>query len=251
MTSPHPQAPHEEQEKNRQESKVTDMDRMTRKWICTALLSALPGALVAAPINMHIVSNAGWKSGDAWVKGWEKPGFDDSLWGQAREHYPTPGWTPGDLIAKTKATTMWHDPKSISNGTSGPNQAFFRTTFNIDDGGAQKTRLYGTAIAYVDDDFKFYVNGRRVYSDKSDGGADIRHDIDFNQYLVRGTNTFAIHAVDGKWGSPYDRDYEMVLFDATLRSVRVGEPGSLGLAAIGLVGLLVARRHIRAAESRG
>lgn len=180
---------------------VGKMKSMKHTGLISTIFSLIPETLLADQIDVYLYSNFTWKSFDHYVADWEKRSFDDSGWNQARENYPTPGWTANQLIPGTQALTIWHDPAGTSNGTTGVNEAFFRTTFHLDID-EESIPLLATAIMYVDDDFELYVNGKRAYTDHSGGGADERHTVDFSTFLLNGENTLAIHAVDGSWDRP-------------------------------------------------
>ncbi len=220
------------------------MKQIKHLGLASAIFSLMPCTLWADPIDIRIFSNSSWRSSDSYQSDWEKSGFDDSAWSQARAPYPTPGWQPTDLIPGTHAQTMWHDPQGTSTGTTGVTEAFFRTTFNLDIA-SDSLPLSGGAIVFVDDDFDFYVNGTLAYRDHTPGGggADVRHYVDFTPLLHSGENTFAIHAWDGEWGNPYDRVYEMVLVDAFVRSQSVPEPSALALLGLGMAGIAGVRRR--------
>ena len=153
-----------------------------------------------------------WKSSDTVPEGWETLEFDDSSWAFARAPYFSPT-DPGDLIPGTSAQHMWHDPDGTSNGENGPIEAFFRLTFNIQPGSLP---LSAQAQISVDDDYEFYVNGNLVKENKDGGFADQVDVVDFSTELRNGKNVLAIHAVDGGWDNPRDRQFERVLFDATI-----------------------------------
>lgn len=193
----------------------------------------------APPIYLNLTSNASWKSNDTFFPGWEQPGFDDSAWNSARAPYPA-AQPPETLLPGTDAEFMWDDPNGISDGKTGPIEAFFRLEFDLDIH-PDSLPLLGQAIMFVDDDFEFFVNGQSVFFNGDDGKADVPHFVDFTDKLQSGTNVFAIQAVDGCWdrsdtrvppgpvsigcavaGGPHDRIYEVVLFDSTIETVGVG-----------------------------
>lgn len=105
---------------------MTNMIGWTSRLAALLLLATL-AARADAAATLEVLSGPGWRSSDVLVTGWESPSFDDSGWAYARGAYPGLG-SPQDLIPGTLATPMWHDPAGTSNGMSGPNTAFFRTS---------------------------------------------------------------------------------------------------------------------------
>ncbi len=194
----------------------------------------------STPIDLSIISDNNWKTSDALIADWESTSFDDSAWDFARSPYPSPA-SPSDLIAGTTAQFIWHDPTAASNGTTGPLEAFFRLTINLDIQ-PDSLPLIGQALASVDDDYDFFVNGSLVFQNHDQGYAHIVDFIDFTSYLQNGINVFAIHAVDGGWSNPWNRSYERVLFDGRISTVSVPEPATLILMGLGLAGLCFQKR---------
>ena len=192
----------------------------------------------AAPIDLNIISGTSWLSSDTLQAGWETIGFDDSSWVSARAPYPNPT-SETTLIPGTSAKFMWYDPAGMSDGTTGPNEAFFRYSFDMMLG-ADSIPLLAQALVNADDDYEFYVNGNLVAENKDGGNAEVVDFVDFTSSLVNGKNLLAIHAVDGGWGNPRDRIYERVLFDGNISTVSVSEPATLLLL---LPGLLLSRLH--------
>jgi hypothetical protein len=117
---------------------------------------------------------------------------------------------------------IWHDPQGVSDGTQGPNTAFFRKNFDLDLQDPDIS-VSGAATVQVDDDYELYVNGELAFENKDQGAHGPADRINIAPYLRDGENVFAIHAVDGGWGSPFDLAFEEVLFDATIDIVAVPE----------------------------
>jgi hypothetical protein len=212
----------------------------------TALLALTALAPVlsaqAAPIDRHIVSDGTWRSSATAPVGWQATGFDDSSWAFARAPYPSPSTPAAVLGAPTTANFIWHDPNATSNGTQGPNEAFFRYSFSLAIT-PSSLPLLGQALISVDDDYTFWVNGTKVFENHDGGFADKVDFVDFTSQLVNGTNTLAIQARDGSWDFPYDRLYERVLVDARVKTVP--EPLTLAVFGTGLLGLAACRRRHR------
>jgi hypothetical protein len=168
-------------------------------------------------IDISLLSGSQWRSSDILLPGWESPTYDDSSWAFARSPYPIPT-PPQTLIPGTSAQYVWHDPTNTSDGTTGTNQAFFRSTITIGNQ-ADVSPLSGRASISVDDDYSFFVNGQLAFENKDGGNAEIVDTVDFSSLLHPGINTFAIQAADGSFSSPYDRLFERVLFDGEVKTV--------------------------------
>jgi hypothetical protein len=188
----------------------------------------------ATPINLNIISDGSWRTSDTPTAGWETLTFNDSGWDFARSPYPNPT-DPTTLIPDTSAQHIWHDPAGISNGGSGPVEAFFRFTFDLDIQ-LDSLPLVGQALISVDDDYDLFVNGILIFQNHDGGFADVVDFIDFTSSLRNGSNVIAIHAVDGGWSRPRDRTYERVLFDGLVTTVPA--PNILSLLFLGLLGLV-------------
>jgi len=197
-------------------------------------------ALMATPIDIQITSGDEWRSTDTLVSGWQTLGVDDTSWAQARGDYPfVSSAPPQTYIPGTSATYMWHDPNDSSNGANGPNEAFFRYTFELNLT-ASSLPILGQAFIDADDDFEFFVNGVSVFLDDSGGFTHgPSHFVDFTTHLQNGQNVFGIHAVDGKWIYPQDWGHEWALIDARISSVP--EPSTIALLGLGLLGLGLTR----------
>jgi hypothetical protein len=211
--------------------------------VLLALAAVTPAPLAqAAPIDRHIVTDGTWRSSASAPVGWQATGFDDSAWTFARAPYPSPGTPAGVLGEPTSAQFIWHDPAGTSNGTQGPNEAFFRYSFALAIT-PSSLPLLGQALISVDDDYTLWVNGTKVFENHDNGFADKVDFVDFTSALVNGTNTLAIQARDGSWDFPYDRSYERILVDARIGTVP--EPLTLAVFGSGLLGLAAARSRRR------
>ncbi|RWX42836.1 Repeat domain-containing protein [Candidatus Electrothrix aarhusensis] len=177
--------------------------------LSTGLVSFVgPGSNAVESIN--ILSDGTWKSYDSLQPGWEAADFDDSNWRNAYAPYPNYS-QPTDLISETNAVFMWDYPAAdIPSGTNGPDEAFFRKTFNIS---VDPSNIINATVSVVaDDDFDFYVNGIHVYEDWDGiiGFPNVPYVIDIKPYLVQGKNVLAMYASDS-YGI-----YEWALVDATI-----------------------------------
>jgi hypothetical protein len=123
---------------------------------------------------------------------------------------------PDVIFPDSEARPMWHDPDNSSDGTTGAINAFFRRTFELDySSGATFT---GQARIWTDDDFAFYVNGTQVAADENNDRGPLVA-VDISNHLMDGENVFAIRAVDGRLADPFDRVYEVLLFEARIEPV--------------------------------
>ncbi|MGD8613385.1 MAG: hypothetical protein PVI93_20380, partial [Desulfobacterales bacterium] len=168
----------------------------------------LNSLLVSKVEPVRIISDNTWKSFDKWQQGWESLSFDDKNWRHSYAPYPNPG-SPQDWFCGTDALYRWDYKGPLTpNGQDGPAEAWFRRTFRLN---ADPKDLAGAIVKLAaDDDFDFYVNGKRVFSDWNGTLAGAPFTVDIRPYLVRGNNVFAIHAQDtyGLW--------EWMLFDANI-----------------------------------
>ncbi len=178
-----------------------------------ALLWAVPAG-VAGAIDLNLTSGSQWLSSDTLQPGWQTLEFDDSSWDTARAPYPNPT-APGDLIPGTLAVHIWHDPDSLSDGTNGVVEAWFRLNFSLDLVSANAP-VTADALVNVDDDYELYVNGNLVLENHDGGFGNQVDSIAFGEYLRHGDNVIAIHGMDGSWDNPRDRGAERLLFDATV-----------------------------------
>lgn len=170
---------------------------------------------------IKVLSDNTWKSYDSLQSGWETPGFDDSGWRYAYAPYPyLLSYPPGAWIPGTDAVYMWDWPYAgTPSGSNGPNESWYRKTFNIPVN--TSNIVNAEAVVAADDDFDFYVNGVLVYSDWNGvvwGGP---YTIDIKPCLVEGENVFAMYAKDtfGSW--------EWALVDATIEIEIGGIKGDL------------------------
>lgn len=185
--------------------------------VLLALSMMLIAQVVRSEIDLTITSSADWRSSATFQEGWQAPDFDDSAWATARSPYPSLA-PPTDLIPDTTAEFVWHDPDGFSDGTTGPNTAFLRVTFDLDLQAANAP-IQAIASVSVDDDYDFYVNGELLLENHDNGFADVVDSIDFSHALKDGTNVIAIQAVDGGWDNPRDRGFERVLLEARITSL--------------------------------
>ncbi len=202
----------------------------------------------AAPLDVHIVSGANWRSTDvAPSSGWNDSGFNDSTWRFARAPYPNPS-TPATILGgPTSAQFIWDDAPPLSaDGGGGPDEVWLRYTFTL--AFAPDSLPYlGQGLIAVDDDFELFVNGTSVLLNADGGFATNVYAVDFTSRLRAGENVIAIHGRDGSWFNPSDRSYQWALFDGVIRTVP--EPASLVLFGAGLLGLVAARRARRGAAT--
>lgn len=145
-----------------------------------------------------VLSDNTWKSYDSLQPGWETPGFDDSGWRNAYAPYPQPApWTPQVWIPGTNAVFMWDYPAyppQEPDGFDGPDEAWFRKTFNLPYDPSYIANAYVTIG--VDDDFDFYVNGTKVFSDWDGQVWSAPFTFNIKPYLVEGENVFALYGKD-------------------------------------------------------
>lgn len=209
----------------------------------------------AAPINLPIVSDSTWRSTSTTPGDWTAIDFDDSGWRHAYAPYPNDVTTPADIAGgPTAAQLMWDWPNSgVPNGENGPNEAWFRYTFNLALT-PDALPVLAQALVIADDEFELFVNGTKYDFGHSTALADNMRSngqpnpllADFTSLLRNGTNVLAIHAADGSLAAPHDELYEYVFFDG--RIVTVPEPGSMVLWLSGVVlmtGVLGQRRRRR------
>lgn len=196
----------------------------------------------AAPIDMSIVSGSTWRSTSTAAAGWTGTAFDDSAWSLAFAPYPNNVTTPDDIAGEpSNAELMWHWPGLVEpNGENGPNEAWFRYTFNLALT-PSSFPLVAQALIIADDEFELFINGV-LYSFGQSTALDnnLRPNgqpnplfVDFGSMLVNGTNVLAIHAADGSLAAPRERSYEYVYFEGSI--VTVPEPGSTPLILFGLL----------------
>jgi hypothetical protein len=205
-------------------------------FVLSSIILLPPTLSFADPINLDIVSSENWRSSDTPTKGWETLSFDDSGWSFARSPYPGPT-DPTALIPGTSAQFIWHDPAGTSNGGTGPIEAFFRFTFDLEIQ-PDSLPLVGQALINVDDDYNLFINGNLVFQNHDNGFSDLVDFVDFTSFLRNGPNVIAIHAVDGGWSYPKDRINERVLFDGQIRTVpALGAFSMILIGFLGLVGL--------------
>ncbi len=226
------------------------------------LLSAALGFLCvlhtqAAPVNISIVSGAAWRSTDAAPAGWADTTFDDSAWNQAYAPYPNNRTTPQDIAGGgSAAELMWHwSGAGQPTGANGPNQAWFRYTFDL-------TRtpdalpLFAQALIIADDEFELFINGQRYDFGRSTAlDQNMRPNgqpnpllIDFATMLRDGTNVLAIRAADTSLANPAHLLNEYVYFAG--RIVTIPEPGSSALILLALLVMTVQGERARTARHR-
>jgi len=184
------------------------------RWLLEAAFDAALGVN-----SLKVLSDDSWKSIDQEYEDWETPGFDDSGWNAAVSPYPNrkPAhhWfrMPG-----TNAQYMWDFPPGSGemNGRNGPEDAWFRKTFELP---AEKSEVTSAAVTMaVDDVFDFYVNGKLVFSNWDNAGHSGPVTFNILDYLQEGTNLMAIYASDAY------RGYEWALFEATIEWVPADIP---------------------------
>lgn len=231
---------------------------MSTRWfkslrLLTASLAFLCVAHVqAAPINLSIVSGSDWRSTSTEQAGWTGTSFDDSAWAHAYAPYPNNATTPFDIVQEpTSAQLMWHwTSTDVPTGRNGPNEAWFRYTFNLDLT-PSSLPLLGQALVIADDDFELFINGTKYNFGKSTAlGDNTRPNgqprplfADFGNLLQNGTNVFAIHAADYSLTDPSNSVYEYAFFDAEIRTVP--EPTSAALILSGLLVMITLARRVQ------
>jgi len=206
----------------------------------------------AAPVNLPIVSDSTWRSASAAPSDWTAIHFDDSAWRHAYAPYPNDRTTPADIAGgPTAAQLMWDWPgPGAPDGTSGPNEAWFRYTFSLALT-PDALPLLAQALIIADDEFEFFVNGTQYNFGRStalDDNMRVNGQpnpllADFSSLLRNGTNVLAIHAADGALAHPRDRFNEYVFFDG--RIVTVPEPGSVALVLFGCLLMVVSTGRMR------
>lgn len=206
----------------------------------------------AAPIHMPIVSDSSWRSSSSAPAGWEAPGFDDSGWSQAYAPYPNSVTTPADIAGgPSAAELMWHwTGTAAPDGRSGPNQAWFRYTFDLNIT-PSSLPLLARALIIADDEFEFFVNGTLYDFGKSTALDDNMRGngqpnpllADFSDLLVDGTNVLAIHAADGSLANPGNRAFEYVYFEGRIETIP--EPGSVALLLSGFLLMAASAKRLR------
>lgn len=206
----------------------------------------------AAPINMSIVSDSTWRSSSSAPAGWADPAFDDSTWRHAYAPYPNSITTPADIAGQPSAAELMWDwnKEGQPNGRTGPNEAWFRYTFDLQLS-SSSLPLLAQALIIADDEFEFFVNGKKYDFGQSTALSDhLRSNgqpdpllADFSALLRNGKNVLAIHAADGSLAAPRDRFFEYVYFEG--RIVTVPEPGSMALVLLGFLGMSIAAGQLR------
>lgn len=198
----------------------------------------------AAPVDISIVSGSAWRSTDAAPSGWAGTTFDDSAWSQAFAPYPNALTTPDDIAGEPSAAAlMWHWPSANApDGASGPNEAWFRYTFELAlTPGALP--LAAQALIIADDEFELFINGQLYDFGRStalddnmrSNGQPLPLLVDFASLLRNGTNVLAIHAADNSLANPADRLYEYVYFEGSIATIP--EPGSIALLLLALLAM--------------
>lgn len=169
-------------------------------------------ALKASNIGVVTVLSGGedwdaWRSTDTYEDGWETRDFDDSRWREAYAPYPNPS-RPDEIICGTTARFIWDYPGGgTPSGRNGPVDAWFRKTVYLDQV-SEVSRA--DVILGADDDFDFFVNGKKVFSDWDGTAWSAPFTVDIRPHLVEGDNVLAVHARDS-YGI-----YEWLLFDAVI-----------------------------------
>lgn len=221
---------------------------MTKRFRNRVLQLAASAALLcvthaqAARINVPIVSDSTWRSTNTVSGDWTAVNFDDSAWRHAYASYPNPVTTPADIAGgPTAAQLMWDWPgPGVPESTNGPNQAWFRYTFDLART-PDALPLLAQAFIIADDELELFVNGTKYDFGRSTLLADNKRPngqpnpllADFTTLLRDGTNVLAIHAADNSLADPRSRSYEYVFFAG--RIVTVPEPGSVLLLLSGVV----------------
>lgn len=209
----------------------------------------------AAPINLKIVSGSAWRSTDMAPSDWNTVLFDDSAWRHAYAPYPNNKTRPADIVnGATAAQLMWDWPgPGVPDGRNGPNEAWFRYSFDVAFG-PDSLPLLAQAYVIADDDFELFVNGVKynfagpTALDKNKRLNDQPMPLlaDFTRLLRDGTNVLAIHAANGSLAAPSGLLNEYVFFDGKV--VTVPEPGTMALLLFGTVCMTATLRRARRRE---
>ena len=152
------------------------------------------------PLTLDVVSDATWNvkvfnygmsPTQNYLDTWYLPDFNDSHWVKAYAPFPEPV-TWNDLETKAAFIWYWQFPQWQPVNFSGPEEAWFRKTFEIP-GDPSQFKIQESAIAsggWVD----FYINGTQILkqSDTITGGKPLQ--IDMGPYLVKGKNVIAIYS---------------------------------------------------------
>ena len=194
----------------------------------------------ASETTFSIDTSDDWMSFDSEQADWNTLGFDDSSWRNAYEDYSTHPDT-SSYPELSEAYTIWDWPYiGTPSGSNGPNEAYFRYSFYLDD--SVDSALFSYA---VDDNMILYINGNIAYTDNGYGAnTETNLTIDTSLFVI-GENLIAIYAWDGAYNTVYNRGGEALTANLLIETNPVPEPATMLLLGSGIIGLAGFRRKFK------